>query len=329
MFRRIVIQLFIFLMLFSTWWEIENMRHIAAGGRVTGQIPLFPKLQVEMLKSPKTSLAAQALEETARMLINYLEPELAREIWDCRFLFINLLGDKEEELIISLSLMPDRGVLALLQKQNNHYVLLYSLDNLLPITKMERILLPEGREILSTREEHQERIGSYSESKMVKLWAWKGNSLHMVWSDNAYWELNWLNTWQNPQSEPLKWFKLIHEAGISFRAEPKPSIVTKANQSYYECPAAEKVLPPQQQFKLISTRQVNEEYYWNEEWQRFIINTATLSDQADSSNERVAILKDMDNHLESLAVRDKRMYEVIGQNGRIFLVEKSRVKVDS
>jgi len=36
----------------------------------------------------------------------------------------------------------------------------------------------------------------------------------------------------------------------------------------------------------------------------------------------------MENHLESLAEDNEKMYEVIGKDGKIFLVEKSRVKFD-
>lgn len=326
--RKFLTQLFLFLLLLSTWWEVENMHYIATSGKISSPIPVFPSMQVEMLKSADPKIAADALEETARALINYLEPELARETWDCNYLFVDLLPGGATELALTLTLTPDRGVLVLLQKQNNHYILLYYLDNLLPLTKMEKFTLPGGREILATREVQRERIGAYSESRMVKLWSWKDNALHVVWSDNSFWEINWLNTWQNPQSKPLKWYKLVQEAGITYHTEPQPSIVVKAQQSYSECPTEKEILPAEQQFKQLAQREINEEYHWSEEWQRFIITTGTLSAQGNSPAQKVALLKDLENNLEFLAVQDKKLYEVIGSNGKIFLVEKSRLKLD-
>lgn len=328
MVRKFITQLFLFLLLFSTWWEVENMHYIATSGKVTGQIPVFSIRQVEMLKSTDPQIASEALEATARSLINYLEPELSRETWDCSFLFLNLLPDEAAELAITLTLTPDRGVLVLLQKQNNHYILLYYLDNLLPLTKMDKFTLPGGREILATREVHKERTGAYSESKMVKLWTWKDAALHVVWSENSFWEMHWLNTWQNPQSKPLKWFRLVQEAGISYHSEPQPAVILKAAQSYYDCPTEKESLPSELEFKLITQREINEKYYWSEEWQRFIIKTGTLLAKVNTPAQKVAILKDMEKHLESLSVQDKKMYEVIGTNGKIFLVDKAKIIID-
>jgi len=329
MVRKLLVQLFLFILLFSTLWEVENLRQIAVTSKITNPIPVFPNLQVEMLKSQNREVAADALEEIARTLINYLEPELAKEVWDCRFLFVDLLPGDAAELAVTLTLTPDRGVLVLLQKQNNHYILLYYLDNLLPLNKIDSFALPDGRQILTTREEYKERTGAYTESKITKLWTWKDKALHVVWAENSFWELNWLNTWQDPQSKTLKWYKLIQETGIAYQEKPQVSIVTKTRQSYSQCPAELQVLPPEAQFKQITQREISEEYHWSEEWQRFIIKSGTVLAQSQSPQQKAAVLKDMENHLEYLAEPKQKMYEVIGSDGKIFLVEKSRFKADS
>ncbi len=328
MLRKFLTQVFLFLLLFSIWWRFEYQDYIATSGKISNTIPAFPSLQAEMLKSSNRQDATSALEEIARTLINYLEPELAKETWDCSFLFADLLPGEADELVLTLSLPPDRGVLVLLQQQKNHYVLLYYLDNLLPLTKMDKIALPDGREILSTREEHQERTGAFSESRLIKLWTWKNNTLQVVWSDMSYWETNWLSTWQDPNSQELKWYKLIQEAGITYQVEPRPSVIIQGRQSYYQCPTDKVTLPSQEKFSLIKQRDIKEVYYWSDEWQRFTIGTATIPAQNDQPAQKVCILKDMENHLESLA-DNQQAYEVIGPDGRIFLVEKSRVKLSS
>lgn len=327
MLRKFLTQVFLFLLLFTIWWRVEYQDYIATAGRVSGPIPVFSNMQIEMLKSSDPKNVASALEETARSLINYLEPELAKEFWDCSFLFVDLLPGDAAELAISLSLAPDRGVLVILQQQNNHYILLYYLNNLLPLTKLEKFALPSGLEILATKEEHKERTGSFSESKLIKLWSWKDNNLQVVWSDNSFWEINWLNTWQDPNATPLKWYKLIQEAGISYELKPQPAILIQGRQNFAECPTEKIVLPPLEDFKLLRKREINQVYVWNEEWQRFIINTATIPAQGNTPTQKVAVLKDMEIHLESLA-DNQQQYEVIGTDGKIFLIAKDRVRLD-
>jgi len=250
MFRKFMVQLFLFLLLFSTWWELSHLRYVATGGRITNPLPVFPSLQIEMLKSSDPQVVTDALKGIARNLINYLEPELAKEIWECNFLFLDLLPGDAPELVISLTLPPDRGVLVLLQKQNKHYILLYYLDNLLPLTKMESLALPDGSSFLATREEYKERTGAYTEARMVKLWTWKNKALHVVWSDNSYWEINWLNTWQNPQSQPLKWFKLLQEAGITYQGETNPLLWLKPGKPSPNAPRTLNPCPPRISSKL-------------------------------------------------------------------------------
>ncbi|MFY9175709.1 MAG: hypothetical protein WAO24_10325 [Peptococcia bacterium] len=325
--RKMLTQAFLFLFLLTIWWRVEYQDYITTAGKVSGPIPVFPKMQIEMLKSPDPKNVTAALEETARSLINYLEPELAKEFWDCRFLFVDLLPGEPQELVVSLSLAPDRGVLVLLQQQNNHYTLLYYLNNLLPLTKLEKFPLPSGSEVLVTREEHEERTGSFSESHLIKLWTWKDQTLQVVWNDNSFWEVNWLNTWQDPQSKSLKWYKLTQEAGISYQPQPQPTIIVQSQQSYAECPTEKIVLPPAENFQQLNQRRFNQSYLWNEEWQRFIIKTATIPAQDNRPAQKVAVLKDLELHLESLA-DNQPQYEVIGTDGKIFLIDKSQVRLD-
>lgn len=328
MFRKIITQLFIFLLLFMTWLGFRDFPPVWTASRITGPLPLFPQIQIELLNSRDPSLVRDALKETENSLLMFLNPGLAKESWNSRFLFLDLIPGEAPEVVITLSLPPDRGSLFVLQKQNQHYILVYYLNSLLPLTRLEKLVQTGKGDFLVTHEEHNERLGAYSEARIIKLWTWGKNSLQNAWSDNNFWEVNWLNTWQDPRVKERKWFKLVQEASVNYRSQPLPVIILQGQQIYMETPAASEALPEPHQFRTISVRPLEEEFVWNEEWQKFILYTGTFSPNPDALPQKVAVLKDMEKHLEYMALQDKKMFEVVDSRGKVFLVDKTAIKLD-
>lgn len=325
--RRIMAQLLLFLLLFGTWYEISYVSIKTTSGRITGPIPVFPKIQIELLKSHDKTAAKDALNKTVKPLLVYIVPELADETWDAEYLFIDLVPGNEEEVVISLSLKPDRGILVIMQKQNSQYILLYLLDNLLPVTKLDMLLTNNKDGFLVTREDHEERLGAYSEIRTVKIWNWHNDSLFMVWSDNSYWEVNWLNTWQDPDAKPKKWFKLIQDIGITFRSDPVPTIFFVGQQTLLEAPTEIEVLPPEYNFTLMDSRRIETAFHWDENWHRFIFKTGVLKNPGVPPQE-IAVLMDMENHLEGMVDKEKKMFQILDKDGKNFIVDKKYVQLD-
>lgn len=328
--KRLISQLLIFSLLFLTWWNINDLVKTVPASKIGTPIPVFPSLQIDFLQAQDPSLVEDALSETAKILINYISPELKNESWQAQHLFLDLLGDQDQELIVSLTLPPDRGCLALVNKQNGRYTLFYYLDKLLPLAKIDKLHLPENKDILVTREDHNERMGAYTETRTVKLWGWHEQSLQTLWSENSFWEINWLNSWQNPEANPELWSKLTQEATITFNTSPTTAVNVEGEQSYFSCPAANvEALPPPYDFKLKSTRKITQTYLWNDEWRKFILHTGTLSLPGKDS-EKIAVLKDMAAQLEAIVLPEQKdLYQVINKEGKVFLANKSFLKLDT
>lgn len=327
MIRKLLAQLLLFVLLFGTWYELALFNTKTTSGRITGPLSTFPEIQIELLKSRNKSDAEITLQKIARSLVTYAAPQLASEVWETDCLFLDLVPGQGEEVAISLSLKPDRGILVILQKQRNNYVLLYLLDNLLPITKLDQLEIEEDWKLLVTREDHEEKLGAYSEVRTVKIWHWYKDCLYLVWSDNSFWVVNWLNTWQNPEISPKKWLRLVQDVGISFHPQPRPTILLKGQQSYLEAPAEKETLPPEYEFTLRKQRQIESLYHWDETWHRFVLDTGTLKKPGEPP-QKVAVLMDMENHLESLLDHDKKQYQILDQSGKNLLVEKHYLELD-
>lgn len=329
--RKFISQLLVFSLLFLTWWNIEDLiNKTVSVSKLGTPIPVFPSLQIDFLQSQDPSLVEESLSETAKILVNYISPELKNESWQAQHIFLDLLGDQDPELIVSLSLPPDRGCLVLVNKQNGRYTLFYYLDKLLPLAKIDKLHPPDSKDILITREDHNERMGAYTETRTVKLWGWYEQSLQTLWSENSFWEINWLNSWQNPEANPELWSKLTQDATITFTASGAAAVNIEGEQSYFSCAAAQvEVLPPPYDFKLRSTRKITQTYLWNSEWRKFILHTGTLS-LPGKEKEKVAVLKDMAVQLEAIVIPEQKdLYQVANKEGKFFLVNKSYLKLDT
>ncbi|MCR4441153.1 MAG: hypothetical protein QHH10_03270 [Peptococcaceae bacterium] len=326
--KKIAGQLLIFCLLFLAWWyTVQQKALIPASGLITGPLPVFPQVQVNLLQSKNPVLVEDAVNETSRALLRYIVPDLAGEPWQKKHLFLDMFGDKEPELVFAFSLPPDRGILAVIQKQNSRYVLCCFIDDLLPVGRIDQVAGPEGKDILITREDHNERTGAYSESQTLKLWTWQKNKPETAWEEQTFWELNLLNTWYDPQTRPAQWYKLIQELTVTMQAAPSCQVRVEGEQRFFCSPAGEKeTLPAPYHFDLVSARNIQANYQWDKEWRRFILSAGTL-DQPGAGPQTVVILRDMEKHLESMVLPwQKQFYQVLTREGQIILAKKEQVK---
>ncbi|MDX9871206.1 MAG: hypothetical protein RBT41_02155 [Clostridia bacterium] len=326
--NKLLSQLFFFCLLLLTWWNINDLRAtLPTGAKIGAPLPVFPGIQIDFLRSQDPVIVEDALNQTARVLARYISPALTNEAWQPSFVFLDLFGDEKEELAISLALPPDRGYLAIIARQNGQYTLYYYLDNLLPLGNISKLDLPGHKNLLVTREEHDEQMGIYSETKTLKLWKWRENALQAVWSEHSYWEMSWLNTWQDSQADSQLWSKLVQDLSVTYEAAPDPMIKIEGEQYLHQAPFKEfEILPPPYEFELQIQRKVEAVYIWNEEWQCFVLESKTLQLPGQEA-QKVALIKDLGFQLESLVKQElKSLYQVINKKGEIFEVEKQYLR---
>lgn len=324
---KILSRVFLFFLFLITWLDLSKFDTIPVS-RIGPPIPVFPQIQIDLLQTQNQGLINDAVQETSKMLLQYLVPQDCKEPWQTNFLFTNLLADNIPEVVFSFSLPPERGLLAVLQKEDNFYFLVFYRDNLLPIAKLESLPLENGQSFLVTKEDHQERLGAFCELSTVTLWKWQRNKLQEIFTENSFWDISWLNTWQDPHAAPLKWLNLKQAYTITCREEEKKILLqVKGQQQFSEAPAQQNAsLPAEYQFKTRQSRQITQEYYWDEQWQNFILRTGFHLPSSEEKPREIAILKDLELHLESLADQKSPCYLVIDKQGHTFSLPKNELR---
>jgi hypothetical protein len=322
---KILHRVFLFFLLLITWLDLDKFNIIPVS-KIGSPIPVVPQIQIDLLQAQNQGLINDAVRETSKLLLQYLVPQDCKEAWQTNFLFADLLADNTPEVVFSFSLPPEKGLLAVLQKEGSFYFLIFYRDNLFPIAKLESLPLKNGQSFLVTKENHQERLGAFCELSTVTLWKWQKNKLHEIFAENSFWDISWLNTWQDPSATPPKWLNLKQALTITYRGEEKILLQIKGQQQFSEAPAPQNTsLPAEYQFEARQSRQIIQEYYWDEQWQNFILRTGFYLPPGEEKPQEIAILKDLELHLESLAIQKSPCYLIIDKQGHTFSLPKNEL----
>jgi len=331
--QKILNRIFLFLLFFFTWLDLTKFASIPVS-KIGEPIPIFPQIQINLLKANNPRIVDDAIQETAKMLLRYFVPQLSEESWQAKFIFLDLIPDHEPELAFALSLPPDKGILILLQKKDNHYFIASFQDHFFPITKLEELSLKRDLVILVTREEQQKQLSALNTASNVKLWKWQDSRLQEAFTENIRWEINWQNNWENSTSAKTpKWYCLSQNFKLSYRWEKELLYLrTEGKQHFSAAPVNNSVFPAPYDFpspfSVLKQREVCEDYYWDESWQKFILQTGQYLPPGKTSPAEVAVLKDLDMHLESLAFKEQQQYLVINKRGDVFPLNKDTISVN-
>ena len=198
--QKILHRVFLFLLLFLTWLDITKFLTTPVS-KISEPIPIFPQIQINLLKSSQPNLVHDALQETGKMLLRYFVPHLAHEPWQTDFVFINLLPNDEPEVALALSLPPEKGIIIILQKRTNYYFIVSYQEHFFPISKLEVLPFKNKQDFLVTKEEQDNIL---NKSSLVKIWFWNENNLQETFSENISWEITWFDF----TAETQKWYHL-------------------------------------------------------------------------------------------------------------------------
>jgi hypothetical protein len=181
-------------------------------------------------------------------LDNWLDDSMLRS--DIKF--ANIYGNEEEELIVALSLPKDNGLLAIFIKSNSGYHLKLLIEDLLPITSLNFIELPDLEYKAIVVEEYlDERFGAFFESKTKSIYFIdKDLAIKKVWERVTYLKV----------AEPLEqgWLIKVEEVDLSFASKEK--IIARGRKQELKVEDLE-----QSKGQELSSSDSQEVYLWNQE----------------------------------------------------------------
>lgn len=266
--------------------------------------------------------ARNLLIHTALKNINYKKWLDYQEYIELLLYTADILPSSGEELIIVLNLSKDLAVAAVYQSLNQEYIFIHSLENLLPVEKIEFFLIPDlDYQTLNIYQILDERLGAYMFEKFVESYGWINGRWQSLWKKTVYMEEIYNQQWINPQSSTDQWVKIVEDNEIRFLQQLNPQIHVTIKRS--KLTAVKKQLPMPEDFQLQERVQAQEIYHWSANFQRYILKEGTLEE----CTTPVAIIQDLENSVASYLGFISKVYKVSYLDGKTGYIHKDRISI--
>ncbi|SHE82551.1 hypothetical protein SAMN02746089_00855 [Caldanaerobius fijiensis DSM 17918] len=253
-----------------------------------------------------------------------------------------LTGSNADDLIVAISLLPDKGSLCIYRKSGKVYEYFQGINDLVPINEVEVINSKNGNNFIYLEEELNEKMGAFYKTTLAEMYGINGSGVKLVFSANKDYEADWNEAFDNKKNP--SWLKLTENSNINISDKNNLRIVVTSQQKLLKSKTSDSVSAPQEEdFKLVKSRTLNEVFYWEPKLSTFIMgkalvfndNTTTYNYDGLNFNpegkiqkgEVVNIIDDMANNVENLA-QDKNNYIMAMTNdGKIIYLLKDDIKI--
>lgn len=253
-----------------------------------------------------------------------------------------LTGTHDDNLIIAISLVPDKGSLCIYKKNGKVYEYFQGINDLVPINVVKIINSKSGNNLIYLEEELNEKMGAFYKTTLAEIYDIGPNGAKLVFSANKDYEADWNEAFDNTKNP--SWLKLIENASIDISDKNNLRIMVISQQKLLKSKNNDSVNAPQDEdFKVVKSRTLNEVFYWEPKLSTFIMGKAiVLKDSAttyryDGLNfnpenkiprgEIINVINDMANSVENLANNKDQYVMALTEDGKTIYILKDDIKM--
>lgn len=248
----------------------------------------------EMLQEPnseqnKQNIARIVLEDTGRNVV--FSPEEVQQITVYQG---DLLGNGQQQAAIALSFGLKNTILAVYtkEKQGENYTYISDVGNFFDVRDVFFLpLSSDGTNIMIVREYANQNIGAYERSSFLKGYIWddKNDMFQNVLNIPEGIEVTWNGSWDTSGEERWQKIEERSEFASGENSNHNPTLKLVQYQAYKISESTDKDnIPDESTFYTAKSRVVNQNYYWDDNWRRFILDEK--KDKA--TGEKVAVIED-------------------------------------
>lgn len=238
---------------------------------------------------------------------------------------IDIIGDKKEDLIITLNVSKDIGVLAIYKPFNNNYIFTSKIENLTYINKVTTLRnIPLGKSFIIVEQTLDEKLGAFFFDNYVQIFVNNNNSFTEVFKQSLNYEGYYYEKWSDPSLEKPKWIKLIEQSLVDYITDENNNIlinITKSIFKYEGYNYGRNTIP--ENFQLIKEENLKIKYFWSKKYSYFI----QYEGRVNASNTPVGIIEYSGQFADSLLGLYKPYYKVIHKNGKIEYINSNELTI--
>lgn len=232
-------------------------------------------------------------------------------------------GEKEAVVIVNLS--PKNTIVAVYEKIGNQYRYAGEVGYFYDVQGVQEVQIGDlGRSMIVLRELVDQHVGAFERNTFVRGYLWKpeDENFDMVLNLSENIDAHWNRAWdeENQTREHLsRWERIGQKSDLQYEKGQKPVVhVTRSQILSASDDRAAKNIPEEETYQVVSSRTVNEEYYWSPKWNRFILSER----QEKATGQEVAVLEDISASPYALLGTEIEKYKIMYPNGTVDIVNK-------
>lgn len=305
-------------------WVIFTVLCVLLGGYtagIYGQTDKITKKQILYLDEKKNEedVAKKVLKDTDRT-----DSYDLNDLENVMVFYGNVNGEEEKDAVICVNIGGNNTIVAAYTSSGDAYEYLGDIGNFYDVDHVQFVSVNSlEKDIVLVNEVVNQQNGVNKVSNFLGGYLFgKENDFYSVLHTPIQVELTW-NEVKEKVKEPISWKRFAEKAETSWKSigeTTKLDIVRY--QSYMTAPNKGEQLPEDSQFIKQDSRVITEEFYWSDQWQRFIIGEAI----EEKTGQPVAVLENSDNGPYVLAGFVENCYLIQRKDGYQDIVHVDELK---
>lgn len=215
-------------------------------------------------------------------------------------------------------------LLALYENKHNAYQYVSCMEIMGELKAIQPMKMKGIQKDLLVIEEYMNQLlGSFEETTWIKVYDWRTKKvlpvLTLIEEYHAYWNELWDG--KKPKKES-RWLQMAQKSYIQWENDFYPIVHVVSHQNFSASKDRNQIeMPLEDNFQVEKTREIKREYYWNPNWNAFILGEGI--DQ--KTGEKVAILEDLSDNPFTLVGYEEEMYRIKRASGQMEEVPKNEI----
>ncbi|WIV10656.1 hypothetical protein [Proteiniborus sp. MB09-C3] len=237
----------------------------------------------------------------------------------------DIIHDNVEDLIISVNLSKDQGVIGIYRLYEDRYILSNIIKDLCNIKNVSAIRIESSKKsFIVTEEILDEMIGAYFIDNFVRVFSETDGEFIEVFRQSIDYTAYYFEKWSDPETPEPKWYKITDSSVVDNINLEKENIIINVSKtlSKYESLDSSS-FSASSDYKLIGQNSFDVKLVWSEPYNSFIMSEGKIISQ----NTEVGILEDTTQTVDYLLNLTGKYYKVIDKNKRIFYIKNDDIMI--
>jgi len=287
---------------------------------------ILSKKLIDNFFSDNNNIKESATTTIKKIILN----DLGYENWlkyidfiDIYLYFQDIIYDSKEDLIISVNLSKDQGLICIYRLLEDKYVLSNTIKDLCYIKNVSSIRIePSKKNFLVIEEILDEMIGSYFVDNFVRIFSETNGEFIEVFRQSLDYTAFYFEKWENPNVSNPKWYKITENSVVDNITLEKENIIINISKSLSKYVNSNpSTFTDSSNYKLISQHSYDIKLAWSELYNSFILAEGKIL----SRNIDVGIIEDTTQTVDYLLNLTGKYYKVIDKNNVILYIDKNDI----